>query len=141
MIAHHLSIFAENKPGRLAHLTKILSEADISIRAMKISDLGEFGLIKALVDDPDKAFEALKKAKVSLSKKPIAAVIVEDTPGGLHRVLEILTNQNINVEDAYSYVTGGRGILIIEVADVASVTRLLQNSGLKLLSEKEIYAL
>ncbi len=141
MIAHHLSIFAENKPGRLEHLTEILAEAKINIRAIKISDLGEFGVVKALVDDPDTAYNQLKEWHVSVSKKPIIAVIVEDQPGGLHRVLKLLSQHNINVEDSYGFVMNQRGILVIEVADVPEVGQMLENSGLRLLSKEELYAL
>lgn len=141
MIAHHLSIFAENKPGRLEHITEILAQANINIRAIKISDLGEFGVVKALVDDPDTAYNQLKEWHVSVSKKPIIAVIVEDQPGGLHRVLKLLSQHNINVEDSYGFVLNQRGILVIEVADVPEVAQMLEHSGLRLLSKEELYAL
>ena len=141
MIAHHLSVFAENKPGRLDHITEILAEAQINIRAIKISDLGEFGVIKALVNDPDTAYKILKEGHVSVSKKAIVAVVVDDSPGGLHKVLKILTQQNINVEDSYGFVMNNRGILVIEVENVPSVNELLEDSGLHLLTKEEIYAL
>lgn len=141
MIAHHISVFAENKPGRLDHITEILAEAGVNIRAIKISDLGEFGVVKVLVDDPDTAYQALKAKHVSVSKRAIVAVVVDDTPGGLHKVLKLLTQQNINVEDSYGFVLNKRGILVIEVENVPKVNELLEDSGLLLLSEEEIYAL
>ena len=141
MIAYHISVFAENKPGRLDHIAEILAATKINIRAIKISDLGEFGVIKALVDDPDVAYEVLKAGHVSVSKKPIVAVVAEDKPGGLHAVLKLLTQNNINVEDAYGFVMNDRGILVIEVADAPEVSELLKNSGLQLLTKEEIYAL
>ncbi len=141
MIAHHLSVFAENKPGRLDHITEILAKAQINIRAIKISDLGEFGVIKALVDDPDSAYQVLKEGAVSVFKKAIVAVVVNDSPGGLHQVLKILTQQNINVEDSYGFVMNNRGILVIEVENVPSVNELFEDSGLHLLTREEIYTL
>ena len=110
MIAHHISVFAENKPGRLEKITGVLAEADINIRAIKISDLGEFGVVKILVDDPDKACRALKAAGVLASQKAIIAVAVEDRPGGLHAVLAVLTRRHINVEDSYGFVLRDREI-------------------------------
>src|SRR5512136_2851000 len=104
MIAYHISVFAENKPGRLDHITEILAQANINIRAIKISDLGEFGVVKILVNDPDTAYQALKAQGVSVSKKHIVVVVVEDRPGGLHQVLKILTQHAINVEDSYGFV-------------------------------------
>ena len=141
MIAHHLSIFAENKPGRLEHITEILAQANINIRAIKISDLGEFGVVKVLVNDPDAAYQPLKDWNDSENKKQIIAGIVDDQPGGLHRVLKLLSQQNINVEDSYGFVLNQRGILVIEVADVPEVAEMLRHSGLSLLTKEEIYAL
>ena len=141
MIAYHISVFAENKPGRLDHITEILAQANINIRAIKISDLGEFGVVKVLVNDPDTAYQVLKDGGVSASKKKIVAVVVEDRPGGLHEVLKILTQHNINVDDAYGFVMHERAILVIEVANVGEAESLLEQSGLHLLSKEEIYAL
>ena len=141
MIAYHISVFAENKPGRLDHITELLAQADVNIRAIKISDLGEYGVVKLLVNDPDTAYQSLKDGGVLVSKKEIVAVVVEDRPGGLHKVLKILTQQSINVEDAYGFVMSDKAILVIEVAHVREVTSLLEESGLHLLSKEEIYAL
>ncbi len=141
MIAHHISVFAENKPGRLEHITEILAEANINIRAIKISDLEEFGVVKLLVNDPDTAYQSLKDHHVSVSKKPIVVVVLDDKPGELHKMLKILTRQNINVEDAYGFVMNERGIMVIEVVNVPEVVELLKNSGLHLLSKEEIYSL
>ena len=88
MIAYHISVFAENRPGRLDHITGVLAQANINIRAIKISDLGEHGVVKMLVDDPDTAYHVLKQAGVLVSQKEIIAVGVEDRPGGLHAVLK-----------------------------------------------------
>ncbi len=141
MIAHHISVFSENKPGRLDHITEILAETNINIRAIKTSDLGEFGVVKLLVNDPDTAYQVLKDRHVAVSKKPIVVVVVEDKPGELYKVLKILTQQNINVEDAYGFSMNERGILVFEVVNVPEVTTLLENSDLHLLSEEEVYLL
>jgi hypothetical protein len=141
MIAYHISVFAENRPGRLDHITGVLAQASVNIRAIKISDLGEHGVVKILVDDPDTAYHALKQAGVLASQKEIVAVAVEDRPGGLHEVLKLLTRQRINVEDSYGFVLHTRAVLVIEVADVPETMRLLKEAGLHLLSREEIYAL
>jgi len=141
MIAYHISVFAENRPGRLDHITGVLAQASVNIRAIKISDLGEHGVVKILVDDPDTAYHALKQAGVLASQKEIVAVAVEDRPGGLHEVLKLLTRQRINVEDSYGFVLHTRAVLVIEVADVPETMRLLKEAGLHLLSKEEIYTL
>ena len=141
MIAYHLSVFAENRPGRLDHITGVLAQANFNIRAIKISDLGEHGVVKMLVDDPGSAYRALKQAGLLVSQKEIVAVAVEDRPGGLHDVLQILTRQRVNVEDSYGFVLRDRAVLVIEVADVAETMVVLKAAGLHLLSKEEIYAL
>jgi hypothetical protein len=141
MTAYHISVFAENKPGRLDHITGVLARAKINIRAIKISDLGQHGVVKILVDDPDTADQSLKQSGVLSSKKEIVAVAVEDRPGGLHEVLTVLTRQHINVEDAYGFVLHDRAVLVLEVEDVAKATGLLKAVGLHLLSKEEIYGL
>lgn len=141
MVAYHISVFAENKPGRLDHITGVLAKADINIRAIKISDLGEHGVVKILVDDPEAAYRSLKQSGVLASKKEIVAVAVADRPGGLHEVLTMLTRQRINVEDSYGFVLHSRAVLVIEVANVAEAMSLLEGAGLHLLSKEEIYAL
>ncbi len=141
MFAYHISVFAENRLGRLDHITGVLAQANINIRAIKISDLGEHGVVKVLVDAPDAAYRALKQAGLLVSQKEIIAVTVEDRPGGLHQVLKILTRQRINVEDTYGFVLRDRAVLVVEVADVAETMVLLKAAGLHLLSREEIYAL
>jgi len=141
MIAYHISVFAENRPGRLDHITGVIAQANVNIRAIKISDLGEHGVVKILVDDPGSAYRALKQAGVLASQKEIVAVAVADRPGGLHEVLKILTRQRINVEDSYGFVLNTQAVLVIEVADVAETMVLLQADGLHLLSKEEIYTL
>lgn len=140
-MAYHISVFAENRPGRLDHITGVLAQAKINIRAIKISDLGEHGVVKLLVDDPDGACRALRQAGVLASQKEIVAVAVEDRPGGLHEVLKILTRQRINVEDSYGFVLQSRAVLVFEVAEVEQTSILLKKAGLHLLSKEEIYAL
>ena len=141
MIAYQLSIFAENKPGRLEQITGVLAAAELSVRAIKIGDLGEYGLVKILVNDPNKGYNALRNKNFIVSLKPVIAVEVEDKPGALHMVLSTLTKNLLNVDDAYGFVLHDRAILIIEVADPEIAFDPLKKAGLKLLSEKEIYFL
>ena len=141
MIAYHISVFAENRPGRLDHITGVLAQANINIRAIKISDLGEHGVVKMLVDDPDTAYRVLKQAGVLVSQKEIVAVAVEDRPGGLHAVLKMLTRQRINVEDSYGFVLRDRAVLVIEVADVAETMSTAKSGRAPSAVKEEIYAL
>ncbi len=141
MTAWHLSVFAENRPGRLETLTGILARAGVNIRAIKISDLGEHGVVKLLVNDPDAALQALTEAGVAASKRPVLVIAVEDRPGGLHAVLGVLTRRGINVEDAYGFARDRRAILVIEVPDLAAAVEPLCSAGLHPLSAEEVYNL
>jgi hypothetical protein len=142
-MAHQISIFAENKPGRIEKITRILEEAEVNIRAITISGSDTYGVIKLLVDKPEEAYRHLAAAGVSVFKREIVAVLMDDRPGGLHRVTEILGQAGINIEDAYGFVIEDRkrAILVMEVDRVEIVQDLLARHGLKTLSDGEIYSL
>lgn len=142
-MAHQISVFAENKPGRIERVTRVLGETGVNIRAITVATSGSFGVIKLLVDDPDRACEALSEAGLSASRREIVALLMEDRPGGLHQVVEILGREGINIEDAYGFVVEDkkRAVLVIEVEEIPEVLKLLTERGLETLSDEEIYAL
>jgi len=142
-MAHQITVFAENKPGRIERVTRVLKDADVNIRAITIATSDSFGIIKLLVDDPDKAHGALADEGMSPFQREIVAVLMDDRPGGLHAVAEILGREGINVEGAYGFVVEDKGqaVLVIEVEKIPEVERLLKEEGLTTLSDKEIYSL
>jgi hypothetical protein len=142
-MAHQITVFAENKPGRIERVTRVLKDADVNIRAITIATSDSFGIIKLLVDDPDKAHGALADEGMSPFKREIVAVLMDDRPGGLHAVAEILGREGINVEGAYGFVVEdkGRAVLVIEVEKIPEVEHLLKAQGLTTLSDAEIYSL
>ena len=102
---HQLSIFAENKPGKIEKITGIIAEGQINIRAVTISDAGDYGIIKLLVDNPERGFELLKSENIAVNLKEIIAVKIEDKIGGLHEISKVLRENNINVNDSYGFIT------------------------------------
>jgi hypothetical protein len=142
-MAHQISVFAENKPGRIERVTRILGEAGVNIRAITVATSGSFGVIKLLVDNPDRACEALSEEGLSASRREIVALLMDDRPGGLHRIVEVLGREGINIEDAYGFVVEDkkRAVLVIEVEEIPEVLKLLKERGLDSLSDEEIYAL
>ena len=94
-----LSVFLENKPGKLETITKILSDAGINIRGISMASEGEFGVLKVLVNDPGKAHEVLKKQHFTVSERNVVVAIVDDRPGALHDLLLTLSSQKINIEE------------------------------------------
>ncbi|HAX99002.1 MAG TPA: hypothetical protein DCY12_09000 [Candidatus Atribacteria bacterium] len=140
-MAHQVSIFAENKPGRIEKLTRLFTEASINIRAITISSANGFGVIKVLVDQPHKAFEILRGQGIPSYLQEVIAVIMEDLPGGLHRVAEVLAENSINIEDAYGFVvmSGKNAILIIQVESQPRAQSVLERNNFQLLTDEEIY--
>ncbi|MBF0327901.1 MAG: ACT domain-containing protein [Nitrospirae bacterium] len=127
-----LSVFAENKPGKIEKITKALADAGINILAISISSSGDFGVIKFIVDKCDDALKKLKEAGFTASLNDVLGIELQDRPGGLHSVVQALGNRSINVENAHVFVAGSRdrAYLIIEVDDINHTRELLKNDGL-----------
>lgn len=136
----HISIFAENKPGKIASITKVLAEGMINILGMTIASSGSFGVIKFLVDDCEKAYRMLKEKGFTVSVNDILAVEMADKPGGLSEIAQILSEHGINIEYAYGLPIEPlkRAFLIAEVNDIDRARSLLQNESLRFLSEEDI---
>ncbi|MEW6554848.1 MAG: ACT domain-containing protein [Actinomycetota bacterium] len=142
-MANQVNVFAQNRPGRLERLTEVLLEEGINIRAITISGAEDYGVIKLLVDDPHKAFGALQREGFSAFLKEVIAVVMDDRPGGLHRICRVLGESGVNVEDAYGFVFQDRktAILVVEVDRVAEAEEILSAKGLEFLSDAELYSL
>ena len=142
-MAHQITVFAENKPGRIERVTRALEGANVNIRAITIATSDSFGVIKLLVDDPERAYRALADEGMSPFQREIVAVLMDDRPGGLRAVAEILGREGINVEGAYGFVVEDKkkAVLVIEVEKIPEVENLLRQEGLTILSDAEIYSL
>lgn len=136
-----ISIFVENKPGRLKAMTNILKDNDVDIRALSIADTKDFGILRLIVNDPDKACAALKDADCTVTITDVLAVGVEDSPGGLAKVMDTLYDNKISVEYMYAFVSKSENIayVILRVADNEYAADVLGKSGIKLLTSQEIY--
>jgi len=136
MIAYQLSIFAENKPGRLAKVTSILAREKISIRAISISSSDAFGVINMLVDAPEKAQEVLSKAGLTVNLKAVIAVVIEDRPGGLDKLIQLLSRENINIENAYGFVLESwkKAVFVIDVEQIEGIDNVLKKEGFETLN-------
>jgi hypothetical protein len=138
-----VSVFAENKPGKISRVTEILSRNNIKIRAITISDSGDYGIIKLLLDKPDQGNECLKSEGIASTLKDIVSVKIDDSPGGLHKAASLLAANSINVEDAYGFTIRekNQAVFVFQVDDVPLTEKLLTNAGFELLSEGELYLL
>jgi len=133
-----VAAFAENKPGQVAHFTKILANANINIRWLAVASTGPFGVMKFLVSDPETAYQALKHEGFVAKLVDALAIEVPDQPGGLHAVADCLASHNINLDNASGFIANNRAIMVLEVPDVAKARDVLQKQGFRVLAQKEL---
>ena len=133
-----VAAFAENKPGQVAHFTKILASANINIRWLAVASTGPFGVMKFLVSDPETACQALKHEGFVVKLVDALAIEVPDKPGGLHAVADCLASHNINLDNASGFIANNRAIMVLEVPDVAKARDVLQKQGFRVLAQKEL---
>jgi len=140
MKAYQLTIPAENKPGVLARVTSILARKKINIRSATISSFGDSGFINLVVDNPKQGHKVLKNEGIAVELKEIIAVLIEDRPGGLDKLLQILFAENINIENGYGFVIESRknAVFILDVNDLARARDLIETSGFKTLSPQQL---
>lgn len=142
-MATQISIFLENKAGRLSHVTRVLGEAGINIRALSIADTSDFGILRLIVNDPSSAYRILKEAGFTVSETEVIAVQVPDSPGGLAMVLERMAGENLNIEYLYAFLgkNGDDALVIFKVEDISRAKQSFQDKGIKFLDEKALYQL
>lgn len=138
-----ISIFIENKSGRLAEITRVISENSIDIRALSIADTTNFGILRLIVNDPHKAEEVLHEAGYTVSKTDVIAVGIEDVPGGLTKALSVLNEKGIGVEYMYAFIgkPHKQAFVILRVEDIASAEKSLSEGGITLLAPEDVYTL
>jgi len=140
MKVRQISIFLENKSGRLAKVTRVLGENGINIRALSIADTTDFGILRLIVSEPEKAHAVLKESGFTVSATDVIAVEVADTPGGLAVTLETLEKSGINIEYLYAFVqkASSAALVVFRVEQVEEAVKVLQQSGTRILNEDEV---
>ncbi len=143
MHVEQISIFLENKSGRLAQVTRILSETGVNIRALSLADTSDFGVLRLIVDNNEKAKAALKENGFTVGKTRVVAVEVPDRPGGLYTILDILQKGGINVEYMYAFVqqSGDNAIMIFRFGNTDEALRVLQENGLTVIAGDRLYTM
>jgi hypothetical protein len=140
MKVEQISIFVENKSGRLAEVTNLLAKNGINIRALSLADTADFGIFRLIVSDPEKAVSVLKENGFTISKNEVVPVVVPDRPGGLASILNVLQGKNINVEYMYAFVqkSEGNAILIFRFDETERAIETLNKAGVRVLSGEEV---
>lgn len=143
MIVKQISIFLENKSGRLAEVTKILGENNIDISALSIADTTNFGILRLIVNQPEKAVKILKENGFTVSSTSVIAIGVEDRPGGLAAALQVLSEESIGIEYMYAFVgkASEEALVILKVEDSEKAIRVLTENNIKVLSSSAVYDL
>jgi hypothetical protein len=143
MKVDQISIFLENKSGRLAEVTKVLGNAGINVRALSLADTSDFGILRLIVNDSAKAVNVLKQNQFTVSMTQVVAVEVSDRPGGLAHILDILQKENINVEYMYAFVerSSDNAVIIFRFDEIDKAIKTLTGKGITVLEGKKVYCL
>lgn len=143
MFVKQISIFLENKSGRLAEVTSILCDSNIDISALSIADTTDYGILRLIVNKPEKAEEVLRSNGLTMSVTSVIAIGVKDEPGGLAKALRVLESGGIEIEYMYAFVSKREeeAMVIIKTGTPEKAVDLLKNNGIDVLSSEEVYGL
>ena len=138
MSIHQISVFLENRTGQLAQITKLLADEHVDIRAISIAETTDYGLVRMIVSDVQKASSILLESGSILSMTPVYAVEVPDRPAGLSELLEVLAENHVDVEYMYSLFTRKDNIayMILRISDEKNFLNVIQSSSIKLASNE-----
>jgi len=135
-----LSVFLENEPGRLVKVTRILEDGGIDIRALTVAETADFGILRLIVNDPDKAHGILKRNSVAVASDSVIGVEVDDKPGGLRAIAEILADGEVNIEYVYAFVTKShkKAFVVVRVDDRERAVKVLDSNNIRLVEQDEV---
>ena len=143
MTVKQISVFLENKEGRLLDVTRHLGEAGVNIRALCVADTSDFGVVRLIVEDPDRANDSLKDHGFTVKETTVIAVEVDDRPGGLSGVLKPLVEQEMNVEYLYCFLekSAENAVVIIRVEEAEQAVGALKVAGFRCIPPEELYTM
>jgi len=143
MTVEQLSVFVENKPGKLLEALEALAEAKIDLRALSLADTADFGILRVIVDKPDHTLKILAEAGFLVKSSEVLAVVIGDKPGGLASVVRILSEAGVNIEYTYAFVAHSKdkAYVILRVDDNSEAIKTLKSSEIPLLTAKELYTM
>ncbi len=145
MTVKQISVFLENKPGQLAKFAGLLRENGIDMRALTLAEAADFGVVRTIVSDPDRAQQVLKEAGKISAVTPVLAIEVPDKPGALTDILQILTDGAINLEYTYAFTSrkNQSAYMVFRVADknIEKAASLLEAHGINIVKQEDIYEL
>jgi hypothetical protein len=140
MVIKQISVFLENKAGRLAKVAEALKDNGINIRALTIADTSDFGILRMVVNKPEAAYETLKKAGFTVKESGVIAIEMDDRPGVFFEIMSLCDRKNLNVEYAYSFVEqySSKAVLFLRFESPEAAIDVFKSGGYKLLTDTEI---
>lgn len=135
MSVSQISVFIESEPGHLVRVLDSFVEAGVNVRGYSASDTGDYGIVRFIVDNPDAALAVLREQNAACSKSEVLVLRLEDTPGELARVMEIIADCHINVTYSYSLIST---YIVLSVNDVAAAERMLESEPVELLGQDDL---
>ena len=137
------SVFVENASGKLSNITSVLAESGINIRALSIADTTDFGILRLIVQDPEKAVQVLKAHDIMVKSTNVIVVEVNDEPAGLNKVLCLLRDAGVALEYLYAFVTKreNAAYVVMKTDDDSAAATAFEKAGVRVLPEKEVFAL
>nr|MBE6544582.1 acetolactate synthase [Oscillospiraceae bacterium] len=141
MAIKQLSVFVENKQGSLHDITDALAKANINLRSMCVADTSNYGIVRIIADDPEKAKALLDKDGHAANVRLVNAFAVPDQPGGLSKVLSLLEGCGVNIEYMYALITteDGKAYSVMRTGDTAETDKILTENGIELLDEAKLH--
>lgn len=139
-MAYHLSIFVENKPGKLERITKILAHQRINIYGIYVASAGEFGVVKVITNRLEETYQLLKAEGFTVSKRKVTIVLLPDRPGEMHKLLTLLARHQINLDDCYGFVLEAKAqaALVLETEKHPLLEEVLQTNDYQLLPDDKL---
>jgi hypothetical protein len=135
-----ISIYSENKPGQLSAICRALAQADVNITTLSLADTSDFGIVRLIVDDHEKARSVLSENGHLVNVKDVLAVCVPDRPRGMAEVMHVLDEAGANIEYGYafSFHKGEKAVLVFRLSDGDVAEKALSAAGVAMLNEEEI---
>lgn len=135
-----LSAFVTNKPGHLQKVLKVLADENINIITLTIAETIDFGILRMIVNDPDKGYSVLKEHNITSSITDVLALEIEDTPGSLFNALDVFANLSLNIEYMYAFTEkrGGKAVMIFRFEDIEAAKKALKDKGYNIVRKIDI---
>ena len=142
MNVQQISVFVENRAGGLAEITKLLADSGIDLRAMSIADTTDYGILRLIVDKPETALAVLQDSGCLVSVTPVLAVMLPDVPGGLAKILGLLSENGVDLEYLYAFITrkAEHAYVVLRVKDNEATEKILKAGGITVASAEDIYS-